>query len=59
MFPQFEFMTKALDSGLLDLLKQGNVREEPRRAMEETLCTSQDEPWRVLEFYSGIGGMVF
>ncbi|XP_057510451.1 tRNA (cytosine(38)-C(5))-methyltransferase 2 isoform X1 [Actinidia eriantha] len=25
--------------------------------MEETLCNSQDEPWRVLEFYSGIGGM--
>ncbi|XWS73090.1 hypothetical protein CRYUN_Cryun02cG0096100 [Craigia yunnanensis] len=25
--------------------------------MEESICKGTEEPWRVLEFYSGIGGM--
>ncbi|KAK9090660.1 hypothetical protein Sjap_023837 [Stephania japonica] len=26
-------------------------------AKEDYFCKGEDEPWRVLEFYSGIGGM--
>lgn len=28
------------------------------KEMAETICQSAKDPWRVLEFYSGIGGMV-